>query len=95
MRNKHLAEMEEANRVIDDWDDEKYLIWSNEHQLWWNPNRMGYTKDYKKAGLYSRKEAIGICLCNYHPWFNLELNALNPQEIMVQYNIVSEMENAT
>jgi hypothetical protein len=42
-------------------DDEKYLVWSIEHQAWWGPGRNGYVTDIDVAGIYSRGEAIDIC----------------------------------
>lgn len=41
---------------MSDW----YLVWSNEHHAWWNPDRKGYTTKVKLAGRYSRDEAIKI-----------------------------------
>jgi hypothetical protein len=35
-----------------------YLIWSNEHNSWWAPNRRGYTRVLAKAGRYSQAEAV-------------------------------------
>lgn len=40
---------------------DNYLIWSNEHQLWWRPNNRGYTSDLSQAGRYHRSEALAIC----------------------------------
>jgi hypothetical protein len=39
---------------------EMYLVWSNEHRCWWNPNSSGYTRQVARAGRYSRAEAIEI-----------------------------------
>ncbi len=38
-----------------------WLIWSGEHKGWWNPERHGYTKSRKDAGLYAFDEACHIC----------------------------------
>jgi hypothetical protein len=38
-----------------------YLIWSHEHGAWWGPGRCGYTRDPRRAGRYSRVEALKIC----------------------------------
>lgn len=38
-----------------------YYIWSNEHEAWWGPGRMGYVKGLRGAGRYSRDEALAIC----------------------------------
>lgn len=40
---------------------EKYLIWSEDHKMWWCPRCNGYTSILKEAGLYSREEAEEIC----------------------------------
>lgn len=37
-----------------------YLIWSNEHNSWWAPNRLGYIQNIMLAGLYTRQEAMEI-----------------------------------
>lgn len=41
--------------------DPAWLIWSNEHGLWWKPNQRGYTQRVEEAGLYTLDEAIKIC----------------------------------
>jgi hypothetical protein len=38
-----------------------YLIWSFEHNAWWNPAWRGYTQDVNEAGLYDKEEAEKIC----------------------------------
>jgi hypothetical protein len=38
-----------------------YLIWSYEHDAWWNPAYRVYTKDISEAGRYDEIEARGIC----------------------------------
>jgi hypothetical protein len=35
-----------------------WLIWSNEHQMWWKANRAGYTADMMCAGRYTLDEAL-------------------------------------
>lgn len=40
--------------------NQKFLLWSNEHQAWWKPNSNGYTKSRKAAGQYSVEEAFEI-----------------------------------
>lgn len=57
-----------------------YLIWSNEHQLWWKANNRGYTKDIHEAGVYGFHESLEIVgQANKHAprdeW---------PHEVMVQ-----------
>lgn len=37
-----------------------YLIWSEEHGAWWNPNGMGYTRSMQRAGRYSKADAERI-----------------------------------
>lgn len=39
---------------------ERWLIWSIEHDAWWMPNSRGYTKSRKGAGRYTFEEAIEI-----------------------------------
>lgn len=34
-----------------------WLVWSNEHEAWWGPNRAGYYTDINSAGRYSLSEA--------------------------------------
>jgi hypothetical protein len=38
-----------------------FLIWSYEHDAWWGPAKMGYTKDFERAGRYTKDEAARIC----------------------------------
>lgn len=46
--------------------EQKYLIWSWEHDAWWAPNSNGYVSDRGDAGEYSYEEALKICLnANY------------------------------
>lgn len=42
-------------------DKRKYLIWSNEHGLWWGPGYCGYTPVISRAGRYRLTEATIIC----------------------------------
>lgn len=39
---------------------EEYLVWSNQHRMWWRPGSKGYTPELAEAGRYSRDEAIKI-----------------------------------
>lgn len=41
--------------------DETYLIWSNEHGLWWRAGGYGYTPRLSEAGRYSHHQATDIC----------------------------------
>jgi hypothetical protein len=38
----------------------EFLIWSNQHGMWWRPNRRGYTQIIDEAGRYSADEAEAI-----------------------------------
>lgn len=38
----------------------KYLIWSNEHAMWWRGNHRGYTQYIEEAGRYGHAEACAI-----------------------------------
>lgn len=39
---------------------QRWLVWSNQHGMWWRPNRSGYTAFIEEAGRYSRAEAERI-----------------------------------
>lgn len=49
-------------------DTDEYLIWSNEHRLWWRANSQGYTRAVNNAGRYSRGEALKICSAARNGW---------------------------
>ncbi len=36
-------------------------IWSREHQAYWAPDGLGYTRSLKAAGRYSLEDAVAIC----------------------------------
>ena len=38
-----------------------WLIWSNEHGMWWRPASCGYTRVIEQAGRYGITEATEIC----------------------------------
>jgi hypothetical protein len=38
----------------------RYLVWSNEHRAWWKPAHHGYTRRVEDAGRYDRAEAMSI-----------------------------------
>lgn len=40
--------------------EQRYLIWSEEHGLWWRPGERGYTNNLCAAGLYSKERADAI-----------------------------------
>lgn len=37
-----------------------YLIWSNEHRMWWRANHRGYTGSIEEAGRYPHVDATQI-----------------------------------
>lgn len=41
--------------------DDIYLVWSNEHKAWWGPAYHGYVEGLRKAGRYTRSQALAIC----------------------------------
>lgn len=41
--------------------DERYLIWSFEHQGWWRASLHGYTPDFEEAGHFTAAQALSIC----------------------------------
>jgi hypothetical protein len=47
---------------------DRYLIWSNEHRLWWRPNGCGYSRLLAEAGRYSHDEALRICRSARDGW---------------------------
>lgn len=49
-------------------DEGLYLVWSNQHRAWWRPKSAGYTDDVKRAGRYSRAEAISISFRGRDGW---------------------------
>lgn len=53
----NLARAESANKALVEALRQGWLIWSNEHAAWWNPERLGYTQRIEKAGRYSLEEA--------------------------------------
>lgn len=38
----------------------RFLVWSNEHAMWWRGNQRGYTQFIEEAGRYDRAEAERI-----------------------------------
>jgi hypothetical protein len=39
-----------------------YLVWSNEHRVWWGIGQWGFVQDLDEAHRYSRDEAVEVCL---------------------------------
>ena len=66
---------------------ENWLIWSYEHDAWWKPNSMGYTRKYLEAGRYSEKEAEKIC--KQADIGRRLLSSVMPPEIMVIENVAA------
>lgn len=62
---------------------DQYLVWSNEHRAWWRPNSAGYTRDVRRAGRYTRQEAIDISGTARNGWTD---PAKLPDEIAVNMN---------
>lgn len=54
----HLKAENAANRLLR--AAEEWLIWSFEHNAWWAPNELGYTRDVNLAGRYSLVRAKEI-----------------------------------
>lgn len=42
-------------------DDDRYLIWSNEHRAWWGRGARGYVRGAWDAGIYTRAQALEYC----------------------------------
>lgn len=43
-----------------------HLLWSNRYDMWWKPNRAGYTTDVWQAGRYTLTEAVAEARCDSH-----------------------------
>lgn len=41
--------------------EQKYRIWSFEHNAWWKLNSLGYTSNIEEAEIYEKSEAQAIC----------------------------------
>jgi len=42
-------------------NEERYLIYSREHNAWWRAHERGYTREIDLAGSYSKARAEEIC----------------------------------
>jgi hypothetical protein len=42
-------------------DPRKYLVWSNEHRMWWAPSERGYTPIIDEAGRFTLSDGMAIC----------------------------------
>lgn len=38
----------------------EWLIWSNQHRMWWRPRHHGYTPQIEEAGRYTEQEARAV-----------------------------------
>jgi len=56
-----------------------YLVWSNEHRMWWAPLQLGYTIHVNAAGRYTHKEALEICTRAIRGW----RPGMAPPELMI------------
>lgn len=62
-------------------EEQKWLIWSIEHNAWWAPNSRGYTPYRSAAGKYSYEEALKIVE-------GANIGELNiPNEAMIIFNL--------
>ena len=59
-------------------ENNKYYVWSIEHNAWWADAEHGYTTDKTKAGIYTFDKAREICKNA-----NLGHKSYKPQEAMV------------
>lgn len=65
--------------------DPMWLIWSNEHDMWWRANERGYTPSRKLAGRYTFEKAKSIVkMANRH-------YAMSPNEAMVEDVLVEPL----
>lgn len=56
-----------------------YLVWSNEHRMWWAPGHRGYVSIISQAGRYTRRQAEQICEnANF-----AQFEGQEPNEVMV------------
>ena len=66
------------NEIVNDLEKSKWLVWSQEHKMWWRDNHLGYTTSRRLAGRYSFQEAKEIVAsANEHL-------AMLPNEAMVE-----------
>lgn len=61
-------------------DQPQYLVWSNEHKVWWGKDQRGYTSIIANAGRYSRDEALSIARKRDGGW---HVGKGNPDEIAI------------
>jgi hypothetical protein len=58
--------------------EQQFLIWSNEHRMWWRAGHLGYTSLIRHAGRYARAEAKSICT-----QANIARDGMEPNEVFV------------
>jgi hypothetical protein len=63
-----VAQGDEQNPQAKEKHMSKYLIWSNEHQAWWGPNKFGYVSELGSAGLYDQDDALRVCADALRGW---------------------------
>lgn len=63
--------------------DGYWLVWSNEHNAYWRPNKCGYTQDVAQAGRYPVAEADSICQDAEPGRVHLSRDGSIPPEVMV------------
>lgn len=72
MTDKLMQAVERAKGSVRGLDTDaagdKYLVWSNEHRAWWRADQCGYTVFVNAAGVYTREEAIQICVGAHNGW---------------------------
>lgn len=77
-------------------DNQRWLIWSNEHSAWWKPNGMGYTQSVADAGRYSFAEAMQIVrsACIDCRWTDCAAIGVPNEIIVPSPETIAEMERA-
>lgn len=63
--------------------EEQYLVWSNQHRMWWRADSAGYTRSTREAGRYSRSEALDICRWSRDGWRELPIRLADvPEDLL-------------
>ena len=66
-------------------ENQKYLIWSNEHNAWWASNAVGgYSKSIEFARRYNRATALEICNYANRAW---DVSDTGPDELPIEESI--------
>lgn len=66
--------------------DKKYLIWSNEHNAWWEAGCVGYVDHTHFAGRFTREEALEICNAANSVWDTYKSICV-PDELPIEESI--------